>query len=103
MTMHPALHSGCEPQRWSCPSQKSFMGHRSSWVLVLALVLGWGWGGSSLYCVSSSAPARHHLPPLIPTPNTPAPSTSSPREPGGFTSCSWDLIHQWVKKGQILG
>lgn len=78
MTMHPALHSGCEPQRWSCPSQKSFVGHRSSWVLVLALVLGWGGGGSSLYAVSSSAPARHH-------PSTPHTHPQYPRPLHLFT------------------
>lgn len=105
MAIPSALHSHCEPQRWKCPSQKSFTGH-SSWVLVWApctrVLWGGGWGGgSSLYTVSSSAPARHHPSTSYPSHNTPTRLLS--RELGGFTCYSWDLIWERVEKGQILG
>ena len=76
MTIPTALLSHCEPQRWKCPSQKSFTRH-GSWVLVWAPCtrvcggVGGRGGGSSPYSVSSSAPARHHPSTLTPAPIPP--------------------------------
>ena len=88
MTIPTALLSHCEPQRWKCPSQKSFTRH-GSWVLVWApctRVCG-GWGaeeGGALLTVCPAVPQPDTTLPPSPLPPIPPPLLVQELLPLGF-------------------